>query len=296
MASGTSFDFSFIKFPESTEAFVIETDVVIVGSGCGGGVCAKVLAEAGHRVLVVERAYNFSTDKLPMALDRVDNIFQGGGALSSVDGSTMVTAGSCWGGGGTVNWSASLQTPSYIRDEWARDGLPFFRGAEFQSSLDRVCDAMGVSEATIQSNHANRILLEGSHRLGWQARKCPQNTGESAHHCGSSFGLGCRTGKKQGPSEFWLPAAARAGAQFIEGFEVSHVMFTPGASSKATGLVGQWTSRDEEGSPDSAKPRTQHRVHVEAKTVILAGGAINTQLLMMRSGLKVNHSADASWC
>ncbi|KAI8945259.1 FAD/NAD(P)-binding domain-containing protein [Xylaria longipes] len=285
-APGPSAEFNFIQFPESVEPALIKTDVVIVGSGCGGAVCAKVLAEAGLQVLVVERGYHFSPDNLPMELHRTDNVFQGGGGLPSADGSTLVTAGQCWGGGGTVNWSASLQTPAYIRDEWAQGGLTFFKGAGFQNSLDRVCDAMGVSDTTIQGNHSNRVLLEGAHKLGWRATTCPQNTGRAAHHCGSRCGLGCRTAKKQGPSTYWLPAAAQAGARFIEGFDVTQILFAPGGSSRTTGLIGQWTSRDEDDNPNSSKSRTRQMVEVQAKTVILAGGALNTPLLMMRSGLK----------
>ncbi|KAI0402746.1 FAD/NAD(P)-binding domain-containing protein [Xylaria palmicola] len=284
--AGPSFDFNFIQFEESVEPALIKTDVVIVGSGCGGGVCAKVLAEAGLRVLVVERGYHLSPDKLPMALDRLDNVFQGGGGLPSTDGSTLVTAGQCWGGGGTVNWSASLQTPSYVRGEWAKDGLTFFQSDEFQSSLDRVCDAMGVSDMNLQGNHSNNVLLEGSRKLGWQAHTCPQNTGRSAHHCGSRCGVGCRTGKKQGPSAYWLPAASRAGARFIEGFDVTQILTAAGEGSAAAGVVGLWTSRDEDGNSDSSKPRTRQVVEVQAKTVILTGGALNTPLILKRSGLK----------
>ncbi len=36
-------------------------DVCIIGSGCGGGASAKILAEAGMRVVVVEEGGSFSS-------------------------------------------------------------------------------------------------------------------------------------------------------------------------------------------------------------------------------------------
>ncbi|KAI0147562.1 FAD/NAD(P)-binding domain-containing protein [Xylariaceae sp. FL1272] len=285
VSPGPSADFKFLQIQESIETVVVEADAVIVGSGCGGAVCAKVLAEAGLKVVVVERGYYFAPREFPMALDRVDNILQGGGMVTA-DGSTLVTAGSCWGGGGTVNWSASLRTPDYVCEEWARDGLTFFREDQFQKNLDRVCEAMGVSDDTIKFNHSNEVLLEGSRKLGWQAKACPQNSGGKPHLCGSSCGLGCRTGTKQGSASFWLPAAARAGATFIEGLDVSQILFSGTSTSKVMGVAGQWTSRGEHGELSSSRFKTQQSVEVHAKTVILAGGALNTPLLMKRSGLK----------
>src|SRR4051795_13237467 len=54
---GPHFEYEFEQFGADQEPAVFETDVVIVGSGCGGGVCAKNIAEAGHRVLVVDKSY-----------------------------------------------------------------------------------------------------------------------------------------------------------------------------------------------------------------------------------------------
>jgi hypothetical protein len=173
-----------------------------------------------------------------MALDRLDNLLQGGGMVTA-DSSTLVTAGQCRGGGGTVNWSASLQTPDYIRDEWARAGLGFFKEEQFQNSLDSICDAMGVSDTQIQTNQGNQVLLDASRRLGWQARVCPQISGGKPHLCGSSCGLGCRTGTKESSAPFWLPAAARAGAKFIEGLDVSRVLFQGSSTSKAVSVTGK---------------------------------------------------------
>jgi len=110
--------FDFIQFPPSpspdlqdgapapeTEPATIETDVVIIGSGCGGGVAAKVLAEAGHRVLVVDKGYHFPASQLPMTQAQGPfHLFENNGVLSSTDGSLNLVAGSCWGGGGSVNW------------------------------------------------------------------------------------------------------------------------------------------------------------------------------------------------
>ena len=61
----SAFDFNFVQFPSGNTPFEIETDVVIVGSGVGGGVSAKNIAEAGHSVLVLDKAYYFRPDQLP---------------------------------------------------------------------------------------------------------------------------------------------------------------------------------------------------------------------------------------
>jgi NADPH-dependent 2,4-dienoyl-CoA reductase/sulfur reductase-like enzyme len=66
----------------------LETDIIIVGSGCGGGVCAKNLAEAGHKVTVVEKSYYFPPSSLPMTeKDASIHLFEQGGNIMSDDGS-----------------------------------------------------------------------------------------------------------------------------------------------------------------------------------------------------------------
>lgn len=76
------YDFSFIQIPPGTEGEILETDVVIVGSGCGGAVVAKNLAEAGHRVIVVDKSYHWPTDHLPMTeTEGWVQLFHNGGFL-----------------------------------------------------------------------------------------------------------------------------------------------------------------------------------------------------------------------
>jgi len=169
---GFIYEYDFLQFPPGDSPGVIETDVVIVGSGCGGGVCAKNLSEAGHRVLVVDKSYYYPPSRLPMSEAEAGiHLFENGGIDVSDDSSMSVIAGSTWGGGGTINWSASLQTQGFVRKEWAEDrGLKFFATEEFQNCLDRVCDQMGVSTDHIRHNHGNRVLLEGARKLGYHAK------------------------------------------------------------------------------------------------------------------------------
>ncbi|QSZ30525.1 hypothetical protein DSL72_000079 [Monilinia vaccinii-corymbosi] len=284
------YEYEFLQFPERDEPQVIETDVVIVGSGCGGAVCAKNLSEDGYRVLVVEKSYYYPPSQLPMseAASGV-HLYENGGMMISDDASISVVAGSNWGGGGTVNWSASLQTQDYVRKEWAEDrGLKFFGSTDFQDCLDRVCKRMGVSAEHVRHNHGNQVLLEGSRKLGYNAKPVPQNTGGDEHYCGHCSN-GCVSAQKQGPVVSWLPDAAKAGAEFIEGFKVDHVIFDEAdGKKKAVGVKGIWTSRNSQGRIDGPlSDKTVREVIVKAKKVIISTGTVWTPVILKNSGLTV---------
>lgn len=286
MKAGKGHAFEFIQIPPGEKAEVIETDVVVVGSGCGGGVSAKNLAEAGHRVLVVEKAYHFTPDHFPLSeATGLHHLFMNGGLMSSDDGSINIISGAAFGGGSVVNWSASLLTQGYVRREWAARGLPFFTSAEFQDSLDRICGHMGVSADHIQHNRSNQILMEGARKLGYAHKVVPQNTGGTQHHCGHCT-FGCGSCEKQGVSVSYLPDAARAGAKFLEGFHAEKIIFSRKSGKKvATGVRGTWVSRDINGGV-TGEPLTSRKVIIKAKRVIVSAGTMQSPLLLMRSGLK----------
>ena len=284
---GDTYKFDFIDFSSSDAKTTLETDVVIIGSGCGAGVMAAKLANAGLKCIVLEKSYHYSAEYFPMAAaEATEHLFESGSHIPSDDSSIIVIAGSTFGGGGTINWSASLQPQSHIRREWAENGLPQFSTEEFQSCLDYVCERMGAAKssspeqlAKIPHNFANSTLLEGARRLGLSSIVVPQNTGGKPHWCGYCSN-GCSSCTKQGPVNNWLPDAAEHGAQFIEGCFVDKILFSATSPSAVTGVLCTWTSRDRKSTKS---------ITINAPRIVVSAGTLNSPLILTRSGLTNPH-------
>jgi choline dehydrogenase-like flavoprotein len=247
-------------------------------------VANKLAAELGKglSVLVLEKGRHFDASHYPMSqVAGFANLFEAGGAVEVDDGSMTVIAGSCFGGGGTVNWSASLQTQDFVREEWAARGLPLFgEGGGFQEHLDRVYDKMGCKGEVVVPNYANKVLLDGAKDLGYTAKIVPQNCGAQRHDCGYCT-LGCWKGEKMGPVNGWFPEAAEGGVKFAQGFKVERVLFEQKKGKKvARGVEGVWTSKD----------GVQVEVVVRAKKVVVSCGTLWSPIVLMNSGLKVSWS------
>lgn len=284
--AGDGYDYKFIHVGSGDGVHEISTDVVIVGSGCGGGVSAKNLAEAGHKVIVVDKGYYFPPSQLPMPQSAgAKYLYDHGGVTMTDNTSAGIASGGVWGGGGTVNWSVCFRLQDFVREEWAAKGLPLFKSSEFDDCQDRVWDFIGASKSGIRHNHRNQVLLNGSSKLGWKADAVEQNTASKEHYCGQCH-LGCGSAEKRGPAVAWLPAAGEAGAEFMEGFEAKRIIFASDGVT-AIGVEGLWTSRDSEGQIHTPlSSRTQRTVRIKAKKVIISGGSLWTPTLLQKSGVK----------
>ncbi|HYC06952.1 MAG TPA: NAD(P)-binding protein, partial [Candidatus Binatia bacterium] len=83
----------------------IDADAVIVGSGAGGGLIAAELARAGRSVVVLEAGPLVTEPDMPTdELAAFDRLYLDHGLSATWDGAISVLAGSCVGGGTTVNW------------------------------------------------------------------------------------------------------------------------------------------------------------------------------------------------
>ena len=261
--------------PMSIEADVaLDCDVVIVGSGAGGGVVAGELAQAGQRVIVLEKGDYFDESDFPTReYDAYQNLYENRGVLATQDIGVIVFAGSTLGGGTTVNWAAAFRTPDYVLDEWERDhGLCGF-GDALQPSLDAVCARLHVDTDESCLNPQNQMLLDGCRRMNIHAAPIPRNVDGcgDARLCGYC-GFGCQRGAKRSTLKTYLQDAFDAGAQIVVRCAAQRVLIENG---RATGV---------EGIVQGAQGRT-HRVVVRSKIVGVAAGAIHSPALLLRSGV-----------
>jgi choline dehydrogenase-like flavoprotein len=74
----------------------------------------------------------------------------------------------------------------------------------------------------------------------------------------------------------------------MEGFTVERVLFDEDGVT-AIGVEGSWLSRDEEGGlHKGVEDRTQRKVVIKAKKVILSAGTFWSPVILMKSGVEVS--------
>jgi len=262
-----------------TQDMTMTVDVVIVGSGCGGGVVAAELAQAGRRVLVLEKAKYFTRDEITSQEgEAFDNMYERGGLVAAEDTGVAVLAGSAFGGGSAVNWACCLRTPGYVKEEWAqKHGLKQFADGTFDASLDAISARIGVKSEGIAHSRNNQLFIDGCKKLGYHIDVAPQNMADVGPMApGAHFiGAGDRFGNKQSTPETFLKDAALASvpAQFADRCYVERVIHKGGvAQGVRCRIVG-------------ADGKTEHTLIVNAPQVVVSCGSLNSPALLLRSGL-----------
>ncbi len=265
-------------------------DVVVVGSGYGGGVAASRLARAGQSVCVIEKGKEFLTGQFPSRLPELRRELQvNGGKMRSgsrtglfdfrLGADIHVLVGCGLGGGSLINAGVALKPDARVFADpvWPEalrsDGL-LAQGFERASAMLRPARYAKAGELT-----KVRALEAASAGLGkspvaapvvvsFEETVNPAGVAQPACTLCGDCCSGCNVGAKNTVAMTYLPDARAHGAELFTELSVSHVEKHGGG----------WRVHF---APSDAKDGAGG--HVDAKTVILAAGTLGSTEILLRS-------------
>ena len=268
-----------IHAPEGSEE-TLEADVCIVGSGSGGAVIAAVLAERGLDVIVLEAAGYFNeSDFAQLELKAYQEMFWRGGPTLTADGNISLVAGTTLGGGTTINWTNSLRTRPWVREQWAREhGLEGVDGPDFDRHLDAVWSRLGVNADCSDLNGPQQRMREGAEALGWRFETIDRNADPERYspETAAYLGFGDQSGSKRSADRTWLADAQEHGARILTRTRARRVLSEGG---RAAGVEAIYQPVGPDGLPSGDGAR----VTVRAPRVVVACGALESPALLRRS-------------
>ena len=257
----------------------IEADVIIVGTGAGGGVSADILSDAGLRVVLVEEGpLRSSSDFTMREADAYPQLYQESGARKTADKAINILQGRCVGGSTTVNWTSSFRTPPEVLDFWQRQfGLRQLTVNAMSSWFAVMEHKLWVRAWDTPPNANNKVLASGGEKLGIDIGHIKRNV-KGCWNLGYC-GMGCPTNAKQSMLLTTIPAALGRGATLYTRLRADRLRF---AGSRVTGLDCLALK------PDGIFPSGKV-VHFRARHFVVAAGAIGSPALLMRSGVPDPH-------
>lgn len=257
----------------------ITAGICVIGSGSGGGTAARLLAEAGHDVVVVEEGANV----LPKDLARrdaaaYDQLYMERGGRATDDLSVAVLQGRVLGGGPIINACDVVPIPEGVLRHWQkRFGLSGFDAAAIRPHLEATrVDLSAHRIPEVRVNRANALLRQGAEALGMRGEVMDHNR-VGCVKLGQCF-LGCAADAKRTPRNVAIPKALAAGARVL-------------VRARAVRIedAGAELKRVRVRALDPLGYHERGELTVRARAVVVAANAIASAQLLLRSGVGNEH-------
>lgn len=252
------------------EDLALAVDVVVVGTGAGGAVAAKELAEAGVAVVMLEEGgFADRRDFAGRPFENQRKLYRQGGATFSIGNVPIpIPLGRTVGGTTTVNSGTCFRTPDKVLQRWCDDfGLGDLAPERMGRYFDRVEQILGV--APVPAEHLGgcaHAIMRGADALGFRHRPLQRNAPDCDGQGVCCFG--CPTDAKRSTNVSYVPLALKAGAELFTGVRVHRILVEDG---RAVGVVA---------TADNGRTLT-----VRARAVVIACGSLLTPVLLMRNHL-----------
>ena len=254
-------------------------DVAIIGSGAGAGITAELLTKAGLKVVIIEEGpLKSSRDFRQRESDAYPGLYQESAARKTADKAINILQGRCVGGSTTVNWTSSFRTPADTLAHWHSEfGLAEMTPAAMTPWFEQAERRLNIGPWLAAPNQNNELLRTGAAKLGIPASAIQRNV-KGCWNLGSC-GMGCPTNAKQSMLVTTLPAALDGGATLLVQMRAERLESREGLV-QALHCVPVADNSAATGAPG---------VRITAKHYVVAGGAINSPALLLRSGAPDPH-------
>jgi choline dehydrogenase-like flavoprotein len=259
--------------PHALTPSEIDCDVAIIGSGAGAGVTAELLSSAGLNVVLIEEGpLRSSRDFRQIEAEAYQSLYQESASRQTADKAINILQGRCVGGSTTVNWTSSFRTPDTTLKHW-RDhfALPEMDPQAMAVWFMQAEQRLNVGPWLVPPNVNNALLKQGAAPLGIPVAAIPRNV-KGCWNLGSC-GMGCPTNAKQSMLVTTIPAALDRGATLLVQTRAQSIQFEQGRAVSVLCIPVEINGATAPG----------RATRVRARHFVVAGGAINSPALLMRS-------------
>jgi choline dehydrogenase-like flavoprotein len=246
----------------------LRCQVLVIGSGPGGSVTASTLADHGKDVLLLEEGRHLRNDSCaPFSSDEIVQKYRSGG-LNPALGKPNIpfVEGCCVGGGSEINSGLYHRTPPEVLELWRKDYRVQALGEKEIDPHFEFCEkALSVRLNPGRIPVSGEMLKWGADRLGWKSKEVPRWYKYPELSSPKEKAVGVR----QSMSESFVPSFLKSGGRLMAGVR----------AEKLRSANGHWTL----SALQNKKP-----IHIEAESVFICAGAVQTPALLRRSGIKKN--------